>query len=574
MRRYKNCCERYETFLIKKYSDSDEDEIGSFTPSIPPGSPTNGLFSSLRPIKDILIDTAFPDLEMPIECIEQCKGRSDAACAKAIPQCIAPDEDDNDEIAAEIAVNIFSDLVVKKPSPKPFKIRERPPIPPSTTPPIIAEVINVYWLVTNNQARYPVEKQLTYDIVVRTVATSPTPTSFDLVQDARGQWGTPLNTFETLFVETFPQRVRIFDNHEARSSDDNATMLITWTKGSAIVRYFVTRVYEFVIPRLFDTITLPSDCMFWRDIRSHPISDTIGIGHTNNGASEAFWDKNQVNDKTITLDQRQIAEWSPPGHRHLEIYAPIWGNSTHNNFPMEVTLRNALDKPNIVTFYSSQQENLNVEETKTITRNVYLDGGINECKRFRYEIKPFIDSTATGFTAFSNFVTQVPKGIQRRQYAIRTLVKSAWRVVNGIATPILIKDTFNASNLAWASSPFGNRAGYFARNDIIEVQVWLFNWNQLFHNPVTNSGNEPPINLQFSGNIHIATTLTSAVAQTGVTYANPYDEDPAKIGIMTIGNGFLGAPALRQGAGTFTFYLSRQFNVGASLRVANLITLN
>ena len=296
-----------------------------------------------------------------------------------------------------------------------------------------------------------------------------------------------------------------------------------------------------------------------------------GIGAPNQGSTEVFWDALQPNDKTVTVDQRQIEDWLPYTHQNVEILVPTWGNQSLGLNEVLVTLQNASSTINNIQFGSqfggAATTSFQPQEEKTLSALIEVrpDPGL---ARGLAKLNPFVTGI-DGFTAIKDFVTTVPEGVRRQENTAKQLCTKAYKLVDGELVLITIDEVFAETGNSFVSSAFGNRNGFQNKDVILEFTLWFAGWTDL-----KMLLNGPPINLQFSGDIRIARTLEGARNQTGRLYKNPYDGDAAKIGLLTINNGFLGALPTIEPNHIIKFYVSRDMLTNNTMRLAKIITLN
>jgi hypothetical protein len=187
-------------------------------------------------------------------------------------------------------------------------------------------------------------------------------------------------------------------------------------------------------------------------------------------------------------------------------------------------------------------------------------------------IDMFTNTDRVGFVELINFQTRVPLGIRRKVYKIKSIATEAWDISNQTAVQVPLSNVFAGNS--FESSAFGNRQGYLNGNIAIKCEIWFRNW-PININYSTIGGNCPPVNLQFAGSCRIASSLAGLLSPTAsINSANPYDEDAAKIGIISILLPELPNMAAFEGNNLFSFWLSRDRTYMNTLRATQIVTLN
>jgi len=126
------------------------------------------------------------------------------------------------------------------------------------------------------------------------------------------------------------------------------------------------------------------------------------------------------------------------------------------------------------------------------------------------------------------------------------------------------------------SSAFGNRDGFKNKYVILECLLWLHNWPHFGGGGVLST--TPAINLAIDGSVRITNNLADLQNQLtdpggSKSYANPYDDDPAKNGVVTVGNNGIGAPSFIVNQ-QIQWFLSRDLTYDNTLRWSRVVTLN
>jgi hypothetical protein len=508
------------------------------------------------PEPPIALDVSLPTVGNPpdiINCDTACNGFQPGECFAVYPQCAGTVPGPNDDNLPDWTRSITA-----------------------------VETYRLLWVVTDIPTTLDTSDNNFDDWRKSTIPALPDLPRVSFVNNAlagNGQWSVPAQNFGTLTVSPGEQRIDITDDYVNRPNDTDVTILVTWGSPdeTKLLRYFITRRYRFnATPQTFLLKTLPSDCLTFESKEAYP-DGSGGVGDGADQSLEVFWDAVQLNDSTVTLDFRDIPVWAPNTYRDVTVRRPFWygpssivGPGAAQTVDTSITLSNPTNNGLIVN--GTTIPTTGADTTVTTSNFVNTDFSLGMSIRAEQD-QITITSPFDGFISLKSFTTLVPAGVNRRVTPIEAIVVGIWELdANDIWQPI-VEDVFGSSG-GFSSSSFGNQPGFENANIALECEYWFNNW-KLDNGTTFDYQTQyilPALNIQFSGDLCVYTDLAALQSNTRVLCKNPYDGDPAKIGLASIG-GSKGIPTSRE-RGKYSFFLSRDLTSNNSLRIKDVVTLN
>lgn len=435
-------------------------------------------------------------------------------------------------------------------------------------------ILRIYWLISNKQFAfvYPLvdDNDNKYDYHFKSWVGSLFP-SITLHQDQDGTWSLPTSgTGTTTFtIDTPAYSITLTDDHTSRTNDSAVIYNFTWTSNeNQIVHYMLTKAYDMsAVIRTLKTVTLPSDCLIFHDQKNHPGTPSTALGATANGAPEAF----SSGTDSISIDRRDLTVWAPLNHQNLQVLVPAWLTPAQPTANVSVTLANETDAP-LQVWLKSQTITIASGSFGSIS-DTFSEATMNTTMRRSFN-PLFHTNNGKGTIPLLSYTTNIPLQVDRTVYQIKNLIYKAYTLntVTSAVTEIPDLNTLftNPTITYFESSPTNNQ------NVIIECRLWFHRWRTF--GGLATFTTMPPVNLGFNGDMRVSDTLVKIQNQmttpaTSSLYRNPYQSDPGKTGIISMGTGYSGELVNLQN-NVITFFISRDIKNNGSLLLSRVITLN